>query len=212
MKVLREYLDICAWNDGSRYREDQPRPSMRSKAFWQEMRCLAEEDKLGSLFGSLLVLSGAVCLALCLCAADLYVWETQHLSWQAAVLGGWCLTLAIFGLPLWIREGRRRRDSGEYTRGDPSFVLSHLGFTASLLGVGVALTLGYVPGLFLPAWYAGLSMTAIALALIFGRPVFRLVVRYGLQIGLRLLAVIVNPALPPDFSRNAKRRSPSSRS
>ena len=173
MKVLREYLEIGAWNGGSRYPEGQPKPSIRSWEFWRETWAQVKVDALGSVFWSLMLAGGLALLALAGGVPELYVRETQHVSWQDAALGAWCLTAAILGQPLWIREGRRRRDSGEYTRGGRSFALLQLGFVTSLLGVGVALTLGKIPGLFIPAWYAGMSLVGIALVIICGGQVSR---------------------------------------
>ena len=173
MKVLREYLEIAAWNGGSRYPAGKPKPSLRSGEFWRETWAQFKADALGSAFWSLMLAGGLALLALAGGVPELYVRETQHVSWQAAALGVWCLTAAILGQPLWIREGRRRRDSGEYTRGGRSFALLQLGFVTGLLGVGVALTVGRIPGLFIPAWYAGMSLAGIALVIICGGPVSR---------------------------------------
>ena len=163
MKLWRKFLEINAFYFGSHYQRGQARPSIRSKEFWHHYWGGAKAHWPVSVFCTLMIVVGVVFVFWLIWNPEVYGIKSQTVSWQGAVLGGWCLTLVVVGLPLDIREGLRRRDSGEYTSGPPTASsLCVLLLLALLVSFGVTLTMGYVTGPFSTAWYTGLLFASLA--------------------------------------------------
>ena len=163
MKLWRKFLEINAFNFGSHYQRGQARPSIRSKEFWHHYWGDAKAHWPVSVFWTLMIIIEPVFVFWLIWNPEVYGIKSQTVSWQGAVLGGWCLTAVVVWLPLSLREGLRRRDSGEYTPGPPiASGLRVLLLLALLVGCGVTLTMGYLTGPFTTAWYTGLMFAGLA--------------------------------------------------
>ena len=163
MKLWRKFLEINAFNFGSHYQRGQARPSIRSKEFWHHYWGDAKADWPVSVFWTLMIIIEPVFAFWLIWNPEVYGIKSQTVSWQGAVLGGWCLTAVVVWLPLSLREGLRRRDSGEYTPGPPiASGLRVLLLLALLVSCAVTLTMGYLTGPFPTAWYTGLMFAGLA--------------------------------------------------
>ena len=111
-KLWRKFLEINAFNFGSHYQRGQARPSIRSKEFWHHYWGDAKAHWPVSVFWTLMIIIEAVFAFWLIWNPEVYGIKSQTVSWQGAVLGGWCLTAVVVWLPLSLREGLRRRDSG----------------------------------------------------------------------------------------------------
>ena len=160
MNIRQNFLETFAWVSARRAPDAPPRPSLTQKAFWVEGWERFKRDGFMSAIGALVGLGGLamgiISLAIRPVRFDL---EAGIVSWQGMGLGLAVLTMVAWNCIMAVRQGRWRRDSGEYLPGSAvAGAIILLGPATSFTGAGVILTLGYIPGYFEAALRIGLYL------------------------------------------------------
>lgn len=164
MKLIKRFVDMCAWSQAKRPADAPPRPRLFSRAWWSWQWAETKGDPVSSALGFLLILGGMAVLGLLRGSPQLEAGATRG-TWQLFAVGLWmlgCLTVSVIATP---RTARLRRYVLNYTRGHAGRAVAlYLAIWAGVAGAGLGLTLGYIPGFLQPAIWIFIGLAIIALS------------------------------------------------
>ena len=163
MNIRQNFLDTFAWAIARRAPDAPPRPSFIQKAYWSDAWERIRQDAVMSALGALVYLCGLAMAIFCLVNAPVALdLDGERVSWQGLSLGLCVLAMFLVVCIERVRQGQRRRDSGEYVPGSAAAgAIYFLSLGSLVLVVQLIVTLGYyIPSLFGPALKAGLWLIA----------------------------------------------------
>ena len=153
MNIRQNFLDTFAWAIARRAPDAPPRPSFIQKAYWSDAWERIRQDAVMSALGALVYLCGLAMAIFCLVNAPVALdLDGERVSWQGLSLGLCVLAMFLVVCIEGVRQGQRRRDSGEYVPGSAAAgAIYFLSLGSLVLVVQLIVTLGYyIPSLFGP--------------------------------------------------------------